>query len=235
MNNQESDQQPILAFFLAPTDILQVNYDKDTELTYIYIKENKGRTNNDLIVYEFDINTLMSKSEDIIEPVKELLEEFYFKDYTMLEKISKKTNIGRLNEKQLDKFLSFNDIYGFHNMTEVAMRLYENCIERVMLKSEDIANEYLESIVKLIRKEESFDTHTRPVDIDWIESNTVFKRVDEKSFDKRLIFSDDFIHNLLRYEEEEFYISYERFCEIIFDFDYYLSLREAEEEHRLYD
>lgn len=226
-------QKPILSFFLAPTNILQINYDDETRLTYIYIIENEGRTNADLVVYSLDLNNVMSKKEDIIAPIEELLEEFYFKNYTTLENISNKAKIGRFNKERLKELLSFNEIYGYQNMTTVAMKLYQNAIERNMLRKENIQDEYIKSIVELIRNEEYFDTLNRPVDIEWIEKNTVFQRVDESKFDERLIFTDEFIDDLLRHKEDELFISYEKLCKIISDFDFYDALRE--EEQNLYD
>lgn len=226
------EQKPKYVFFLAPTNILKINYDRETNLTYIYIVENKGRTNADLVVYEFDINNVMNTSDDPIAPIDELLKEFYIKNYETLESISNKTKIGRFNEEKLNKFLSFNDIYGFHNMTEVKESIHENCMERVMLRKENFQDEYLERIVKSIRGDNFFDTHKNPVDTHWIENNTIFKKVEIGHLDERLKLSDSFKDDLLIDKEEELFISYKELCKILFDTDYYLTLREVDEEEK---
>lgn len=217
MNEQ---QKPMLAFFLAPTNILQINYDEETQLTYIYIIENEGKTNADLVVYEFDIDVVMNFSEDTISSVEELLEEIFFENYGTLERISKVTKIGRYNTDQFKKFLSFNNIFGNYNMTEVSQRIYENCIERVMVRANDFNEDYLFNVIESIEKDKGFNIKNRTVDIGVLEKNTVFKNINKEDFkdilDDRMILSDDFIDDLLIHEEEEIYISYKYFCEILF-------------------
>lgn len=212
-----SEQKAMLSFFLATTNILQIKYDRETNLTYIYIVENKGRTNADLVVYEFDINNVMNTSSDSIAPIDKMLEEFYFQNYITLESISNKTKIGRFNENQFERFMSFNDIYPIHNMTEVSKNIYENCIERTMLRVDDIDSDYFLNIIKSIEKDKGFDTENKTIDIELIEKNTIFKRLDKDTLDERLTLSDNFTSDLLIYEEEEAYISYQYLCEILFD------------------
>lgn len=228
------EQQPALAFFVETTNILQINYDRETNLTYVYILENEGRINADLVVYEFDIKSIMNTSDDPIEAIDILLEEFYFKDYTSLERISNKTKIGRFNEKQLEKFLSFNNIYKPQNMTEVSKRIYENCIERVMVRRDDLNSDYFLNIVESIEQDKGFDIENKTVDIDIIEKNTIFKRISKDDFkgilDERMILSDDFIDDLLLHEEEEIYISYKYLCEILIDEWYHMLMLEIEDE-----
>lgn len=214
------EQKANLVFFLKTTNILKINYDRETNSTYIYILENKGGTNADLVVYEFDINTVMDISEDPIGSVEELLEELYFENYDTLERISNKTKIGIFNDEEFKKFLSFNSIYEIYNMTEVSKRIYENCIERVMVRADDINSDYFLNIIESIEKDKGFDVTNRTVDIDMIEKNTIFKRISKDDFkeilDERMILSDDFIDDLLIHEEEEIFISYKYFCEILF-------------------
>lgn len=223
------EQQPVLAFFLEPTNILQVNYDRKTNLTYIYIIENKGRINADLVVYEFDINNVMNTNDDPIEAIDVLLEEFYFKDYTSLERISNKSKIGRFNEEEFEKFFSFNGIYKPQNMTEVSKRIYENYIERIMLRKENIKSDYLSKIIKSIENEKGFDIKNEKIDINLIERNTAFKRIDKERLDERLDFSNEFIEDLLVHEKYEVYISYKYLCEILIDEVYHMVMLEIED------
>lgn len=223
------EQQPVLAFFLEPTNILQVNYDRKTNLTYIYIIENKGRINADLVVYEFDINNVMNTNDDPIEAIDVLLEEFYFKDYTSLERISNKSKIGRFKEEDFEKFLSFNGIYKPQNMTEVSKRIYENYIERIMLRKENIKSDYLSKIIKSIENEKGFDIENEKIDINLIENNTEFKRINKEKLDERLDFSNEFIDDLLVHDKYEVYISYKYFCEILIDEFYNMIMLDMED------
>ncbi|WP_432721620.1 hypothetical protein [Staphylococcus shinii] len=220
MSSYESDKKIYLPFLLTKTNILQINYDRKTNLTYIYIVENEGRLNADLVVYEFDINDVMNFSEDSIGSVEDLLEEFFFKNYETLERISKLTKIGRFNNDQFKKFLSFNSVYGLHSMTDVSKKIYENCIERLMVRIDDFNGDYLYNVVESIEKDNGFNKDNETVDIDVIEKNTVFKKVNRDEFksnlDERMILSNHFIDNLLMHEEEEIYISYKYLCEILF-------------------
>lgn len=225
-----SEQQPALAFFVETTNILQINYDRETNLTYVYILENEGRINTDLVVYEFDIKNIMNTSDDPIEAIDILLEEFYFKDYTSLERISNKTKIGRFNKTQFEKFLSFNAIYKPQNMTEVSKRIYENCIERIMLRKKNIKSDYLAKIIESIENEKGFDIKNKKIDINLIEKNTKFKRINKEKLDERLDFSNEFIDDLLIHEECETYISYKYLCKILIDEVYNTLMLEIEDE-----
>lgn len=222
-------QQPVLAFFVETTNILQINYDRETNLTYVYTVENEGRINADLVVYEFDMNNVINTSDDPIEAIDILLEEFYFKDFTSLERISNKSKIARFNKENLEKFLSFNGIYNPENMTELSKRVYENYLERIMLRKENFKSDYLSKIIKSIENEKGFDIKNKNIDRNLIEANTEFKSINKEKLDERLDFSNEFIDDLLVHDKYEVYISYKYFCEILIDEFYNMIMLDMED------